>query len=201
MVRNLAVLFTILGFTCCSAVLYSPRNAAIKKEMAQAEYFARRGHYKEAISWYKQIINKSPENPWQDEVLFNLGCLYALNENPGKDFFRSLFYFQGLKEKFPKSEFKAQIQVWIGLLQKLVSLELELTAREAEFAEIKFSLERDIERLKAEKLAEISLKSKKLRELENLIQTQKSTIETLQQQLKKMKEIDIQSEKKAAGIK
>jgi len=169
--------------------------------MAQAESFARRGLYREAISGYEQINKKSPENPWQDEVLFNLGCLYALNENPDKDFFRSLFYFQGLKERFPKSPRSAQIQVWIGLLEKVVSLELKLAAREAEFAEIKLSLEGDIERLKAERQAEINLRVQKLRELEDLIQIQQNTIEALQQQLKKMKEIDIKSEKKAAGIK
>jgi hypothetical protein len=42
---------------------------------------------------------------------------------------------------------------------------------------------------------------RKLGELETLIQAQKTSIETLQAQLKKMKEIDLQSEKKPKGIK
>lgn len=201
MARKLAIFIAILSWTCCSAVLYSPRNTEIKKDMAQAESFARRGLYREAISGYEQINRKSPENPWQDEVLYSLGRLYALDENPGKDFFRSLFYFQGLKEKFPRSPRSAQIQVWIGLLEKIVSLELKMAEREAEFAELKLSLEGDIERLKAERLAEINLRVQKLRELEDLIQIQQNQIGALQQQLKRMKEIDIKSEKKAAAIK
>lgn len=208
MTRNLAILFTILIFTSCSTLLYSPQNAEIKKKIDQAEYFANRGNYKEAISGYEQIIKKSSKNPWQDKVLFNLGCLYTLNENPDKDFARSLFCFQSLKGEFPKSRFNAQIQVWLGLLEKLVSLELELKARKAEFAEIEFSLKQEIVKLKAERTelesswsTELNLKAKKLRELENLIQTQKTTIEALQEQLKKMKEIDIRSEKKAKEIK
>jgi tetratricopeptide (TPR) repeat protein len=208
MTRNPALLFAFLGCACCSTLLHSPQNAKIKSEIAQAEYLAGRGNYKESIALYEQTIKGSSKNPWRDRVLFNLGCLYSLGENPDKDFARSLFYLQRLKEEFPKSRFKAGIQVWAGLLENLVSLELELKASQAEFAENRFSMEQEIARLKAERLelesswsTEIKLKDKKLRELETLIQTQKTAIEALQQQLKKMKEIDIQSEKKAKGIK
>jgi len=206
--RNLILLSALLAAAGCSAVLRSPHDAAIKNTMAQAEYFAGRGDYEQAISKYEQTIKSSSRNPWRDKVLFELGCLYAVNENPGQDFAQSLLYFRRLNEEFPKSRFKAQIQVWVGFLETLVSLELELEARKAEFAENKSALEKEIARLKAERLElesswskEISLKANKLRELENLIEAQKTAIETLQQQLKKMKEIDIQSEKKATEIK
>jgi len=208
MTRTLAIVLALLGCSGCSTVWFSHQNAQIKSEITQAEYLAARGDYEEALLGYEQILKKSPKNPWRDQVLFSLGCLYALDENPDKDFARSLSYFQRLKEEFPKSRFKAQIQVWVGFLETLVSLELELEARKAEFAENKSALEKEIARLKAERLElesswskEISLKANKLRELENLIEAQETAIETLQQQLKKMKEIDIQSEKKATGIK
>ena len=81
-----------------------------------------------------------------------------------------------------------------------MSLEVELKARTVEFAKDRSSLEQEIARLRTENL-ELESLGKKLKELEDLIQTQKTTIETLQNQLKKMKEIDIQSEKKAKGIK
>ena len=176
MTRNLAILFAFLGCSCCSTVLYSPQNAKIRNEIAQAEYFARQGHYKQAISRYEQTLKESSKNPWQDKVFFNIGRLYALNKNPEKDFARSLLYFQKLKEEFPKSQYNADIQVWIGLLENLVSFESELKARNAEYTENKFSSEQEIARLK-------------------------TAIEALQLQLKKIKEIDIQSEKKAKGIK
>ena len=49
--------------------------------------------------------------------------------------------------------------------------------------------------------AELNLKAKKLKELEALVESQKASLESLQRQLRKMKEIDIQSERKAKGIK
>lgn len=208
MTRNLALLYAFLSCTSCSTLFYSPQNAKIKDEIAQAEHFAGQGNYKEAIAVYERTIKEASENPWQNQVLFNLGCLYALNENPDKDFARSLFYLQRLKEEFPKSRFKAEIQLWIGFLEQLFSLEFELTARKVEFAAEKFSLEQEITKLKTKNLelesswsTEINLKTKKLKELEALIQAQKTAIGTLRQQLKKMKEIDIQSEKKTKEIK
>lgn len=180
----------------CSTMLRTPQNAKIKNQIAQAEYFAGTGNYKNAIALLEQTTRESSENPWQDKVLFDLGRLYASDDNPGKDFARSLFYLQRLNKEFPKSRFRAETRVWVGLLEKLYSLEIDLKAR----TEDQILLEREIARLKADN-RELESRGKKLSELENLIQTQKTAIETLQEQLKKMKEIDIQSEKKAKGIK
>lgn len=208
MPRTLALWFAFLGCAGCSTLWLSPRNAQIKAELNRAEYSASSGNYRAAIQGYEQALEKSPQNPWRDRVLYELGCLYALPENPDKDFARSLYCFQRLKDEFPKNRFKMEAQVWLGLLEKLISLAADLEAREAEFAIEKSALEKEIAGLKTERLAvesswtaEINLKAGKLKELENLIQTQKTAIENLQQQLKKIKEIDIQSEKKATGIK
>ncbi len=198
--RNLTIVFALLSSTCCSMMLSTPQNVKIKNQIAQAEYLAGTGKYKDAVAVLEQTIRDPSENPWQEKVLFDLGRLYALNENPDQDLARSLFYLQRLKKEFPKSRFKAETQVWVGLLEKLYSLEVELKARTVEFAEDRTSLEQEIARLRTDNL-ELEPLGKKLREYEDLIQTQKTAIETLQKQLKKMKEIDIQSEKKAKEIK
>jgi len=200
MTRNLIIFFALLSSTSCSTMLRMPQDAKIKHQIAQAEYLAGTGNYKDAIALLEQTTRESSENPRQEKVLFDLGRLYALRENPGQDFARSLFYLQRLKKEFPKSRFKAETQVWVGLLEKLFSLEVELKARTVEFAEGRASLEQEITRLRTDN-RELESRGKRLSELENLIQTQKTEIETLREQLKKMKEIDIQSEKKAKGIK
>lgn len=206
--RNLAIWLSLLSLIGCSTLLYSPRNAHVRNEITRADFLAARGDYEKAISKYEQVLEKSPQNPWRDQVLFSLGCLYASNENPDRDFGRSLYCFQRLKRDFPKSRFKARIKVWTGLLENLVSLESQLKAKTAEFARKKCSWAEEMAALKLEKQeleslwsGEISLKENRIKELENLIQNQKTAIEALQQQLEKMKEIDIQSEKKASGIK
>jgi len=128
-------------------------------------------------------------------VLFSLGRLYASDENPGMDFARSLYFLKRLNSEFPKSRFRAEAQVWVGLLEKLYSLEVDLMAR----TEDQLSLEREIAKLRADH-RELESRDKRLSELESLIKTQKQAIEALRQQLKRMKEIDIQSEKKAKRV-
>src|SRR5512136_1487500 len=119
MTRNLAFGLVLLGAGGCSGMLQSPHDAEIKKTMARAEYYAGRGDYEKAISEYKKTIDGPSKNPWREKVLFELGRLYASNENPGRDFARSLFYFRKLNEEFPKSRFQAGIPAWLGLLETL----------------------------------------------------------------------------------
>ena len=141
-------------------------------------------------------------------MLFDLGRLYAAAGNPDPDFVRSLACFRRLRQDFPKSRLNAQSQAWLGLLEKVVSLESALEASRAELPERKLLLDREFARSEAERLereakrsAEVNLQAKKLKELEALVESQRDSLESLQRQLKKMKEIDIQSEKKAKGIK
>jgi hypothetical protein len=208
MTRNLVLLGAVLATAGCSTALLSPRKAETRQKIAQAEYLAGRGDYQAAIAKYEQTLREPSQNPWQDKVLFSLGGLYAAAGNPEPDFARSLACFQRLRQDFPKSRFNAQSQVWLGLLEKLVSLESELEAARAELTENKLLLDRESARLEAERLdreaawsAELNLKAKKLKELEALVESQKASLESLQRQLKKMKEIDIQSERQAKGIK
>jgi len=207
MSRHLPVVFAILAAGGCSTALLSPRKAATKQKIAQAEYLAGRGDYRAAIAQYEQTLREPSPNPWQDKVLFNLGGLYAAAGNPEPDFAGSLACFQRLRQDFPKSRFNAQSGVWLGLLEKLVSLESELEASRVELAEKKILLDESArlaeERSEREaaRSAEMNLKARKLKELETLVESQKASLESLQRQLKKMKEIDIQSERKAKGIK
>jgi chemotaxis protein histidine kinase CheA len=206
MTRSLALLCAVLAAAGCSTALLSPRKAETKQKIAQAEYLAGRGDYRAAIAKYEQTLRVPSQNPWQDKVLFNLGGLYASAGNPEPDFARSLGCFRRLRQEFPKSRFNAQSRVWLGLLEKIVDLESELEAARAELAENKHLLDRESARLEAERLereaawsAEMNLKARKLKELEALVESQKAALESLQRQLRKMKEIDIQSERKTKG--
>jgi tetratricopeptide (TPR) repeat protein len=208
MSRHLPIVFAILAAGGCSTALLSPRKAETKQKIAQAEYLAGRGEYRAAIARYEQTLREPSSNPWRDKVLFNLGGLYAAAGNPEPDFARSLACFQRLRQDFPKSRFNAQSAVWLGLLEKLVDLESELAAARAALTENQLVLEREAARSEAERLqreaawsAEMNLKAKRLKELEALVESQKASLESLRRQLNKMKEIDIQSERKAKGIK
>jgi hypothetical protein len=201
-----AILITALAAGCSTALL-SPREAETRRMISQAEKLAARGDPRSAISRYEQALAAPSPNPWRDKVLFNLGCLYAAADNPDPDFVKALDCFRALKKDHPKSRFNAHSRVWLGLLEKLVSLEAELETGRAELAANKLLLERELARQEEERLerearsAELSLQNRKLKDLEALVATQQAALESLRRQLNKMKEIDIRSEKKAKGIK
>lgn len=196
MMRALTISIALLISASCATMLRSTHSARVKARIAQADHLAGMGNYGDAIAVLERTARESPEGPRQDEMLFDLGRLYASHENPDRDFARSLFYLQRLSREFPKSRFKAEAGAWVGLLEKLYALEVELKAG----AEARSRLEREIAQLKADN-RELEALGRKLGELETLIQAQKTSIETLQAQLKKMKEIDLQSEKKPKGVK
>ena len=173
--RALAAAVVVLSGAGCATILYSAKDAKIKEELVQARCFETNGDYKGAVAAYEQTLRENPTHPWLDETLFSLGSLYAAPKNPDKDIARAFLYFQRLNKEFPQSRFSAGIQVWMGLIEELA----ELVAKKAEWT------------------ADTALKARRLKDYEALIQAQKATIEALQQQLAKMKEIDIQSETKA----
>ena len=188
----------------CSTLPHNARTITIKNQISQAGYLAGRGDYRGAIEVYEKTISEAGANPWQDRVLYELGRLYAEGANPGRDFGRSQYYFQRLKTEFPKSRLASDTGVWLGMLDRITVLEFELKSRQAEYDKGVAALEQETAKLRAEnqaRTAEADQRSLKIRELEALVSSQKTAIETLQRQLRKMKEIDIQSEKKAKGIK
>jgi hypothetical protein len=178
-----AAALALLACAGCATVFLSPQTAEIKREIALAESLAGRGLYPEAISACERAIAKSAGNPSREEALFKLGSLYAAAENPDRDFARSLACLQGLVKEFPKGRRTSESRPWVGVLEELLALEAELKDRTAEFA------------------ADQGVKAKRLKELEGQLQAQKAAVEALQQQMKKMKEIDIESEKKTKVIK
>jgi len=173
--RALAAAAVALTGAGCAVLMYSPKDVKIKEEIVQARRFEENGDFKGAIAAYEQTLKENPAHPWLEETLFSLGRLHASSANPDKDFNRSLFNFLRLGKEFPKSRLTAGIRVWMDLIAELAELETK----------------------NAEWTADAAVKARKIKEYEALIQTQKAAIEALQQQLAKMKEIDIQSETKA----
>jgi len=202
-----APVFAALLAAGCSTAFLSSRQAQTKRTIDQAGRLAARGDYRAAALEYEQAVGAPAPNPWRDKALFELGSLRAAADNPDRDFAQALAAFRRLRDEHPKSRFNAQGRVWLGLLEKLVSLETDLAAGRAELAESRRLFELETARLEAEgrereaaRSAATGLQARKLRELEGLVETQKAALESLRRQLDRMKEIDIQAEKKAKGM-
>jgi TolA-binding protein len=79
---------------------------------------------------YKKTFSHNGRNIEGDEVLFNMGLLYANNENPEKSFKKSHDFFLRLIKEYPQSPLFEQAKIWLGVLNiieksKQVDIEIE----------------------------------------------------------------------------
>ncbi len=184
----------------CSTIFVSPQKEEIKSHLSRADYFFNRSDYQKAAQEYEQLLAQYPQNPWQDRVLFSLGRLYGRSDNPLRDFKTSFSYFQKLKAGFPKSTYIKETEEWLNWLAEVLSLQGKLTSLQTEISTLRAELNKvTAEKIEAETTlsAEMSRQAQERAELENKIRQQNALIENLKNQLEKIKEIDVLTEKKA----
>lgn len=200
----LVMIFILLISFGCATFILSPKNIEIRKHLSLAEKLSKQAKYEQALRENEMILEKHPENPWQDEVLFNLACLYVCYDNPQKDYNKAIIYFQRLIKEFPQSSFQKESKVWLAILNEISLKEHEILSKEKEIN----SLREEINSLKKENIEiqssmsqKISLNEQEIKRLEKKIHVQEIAIDYLQAQIKKIKEVDIQLEKKERKIK
>ena len=105
--------------------------------------------------------------PPGDYALFRMGLLWAHPDNLQKDYKRSLICFERLIKEFPQSELRMRAKIWRHAIVEIVHGNKEIKLLKGALNDFK-------KRLKKEEL----------------------TIDTMKEQLKKLKEIDIVTEEK-----
>ncbi|MFH2045393.1 MAG: tetratricopeptide repeat protein [Pseudomonadota bacterium] len=134
------------------------------------------GDYKQALDKYQQLLKEDPQIT--DVALFQMGLIYAHPKNPDKDYKISLQYFKRVKKEFPESNLKNQAQTYASLLNKIMQLSIKNDNQHAEI---------------------ISLKEK-CTILKNDNQEKDKKSDELQQQIEKLKEIDLNIQKKKRPV-
>ncbi len=130
--------------------------------LRDAEKHMFEGDYPAAIKNDQQVLVIFPKSYPGDKALFHLGLIFAHPDNPHKDDKKSLHYFATLIRDFPESELIMQARIWSATLTVLI--------------------DKDAKVKKLQKAAGI---------LRQQIEGNDKTISILQEQLKKIKEIDI----------
>jgi tetratricopeptide (TPR) repeat protein len=94
-----------------------------------------RGDYSRALEKNQELLE---EYPWMgDSALFQMGLISAHPKNPGKNYKKSIRYFQRLIDEFPKSDLKNQAQIWILSLQELLAKDKEIAALQGQIKKLK----------------------------------------------------------------
>lgn len=135
-----------------------------------------RGDYKLAVERDQQLLKEYPE--LGDEALFQIGLIFAHPQNPDKNYKKSLTYFRRLIEEFPDSKLKNQAQIWASILYMVIERGKKIEEHQTEIV----NLTEKINFLKKEHQS----KDKKANEL--------------QQQIEKLKEIDLSIQKKKRSV-
>jgi tetratricopeptide (TPR) repeat protein len=196
----------IISSLNCSAFFLSPEKKEIKERLAQAALLAEQEAFIEAIQAYESILKTYPDNPWGDEALFNIGCIYLFYTNPEKDFEKAQTYLERIIEEYPESPY---LKPGLGMLAVLNTLKLkedEIAAAQREIAVKEKEMDALRESIKSAQVNqfttfiatayELFLKEQEIETLNRKILSQQKTIALLQTQMKKIKEVDIQAEKK-----
>ena len=86
-------------------------------------------NFEEAARKNELILKEAGSSPPADEALYNLGLIYANNDNPAKDYGKAQKYFSLLTREFPNSPLAEEAQIWLGLFkvfEKMRQIDLDI---------------------------------------------------------------------------
>lgn len=112
------------------------------------------------------MLNRFPQK-YGSHALYMMGMIYANPENTYVNYEISIHFFKKLVKEYPESVFKDKAKIWIWLLNQNM-----------DYAE------------------KVDKKNKRIDWLENELKTGKKEIINLQNQIKRLKEIDLGIEEK-----
>lgn len=133
--------------------------------LRDAEKYILEGDYQAAIKNDRKVLAIFPKSHPGDEALFHMGLIFAHPENPQKDKSKSLHYFATLIKDFPESELVMQAGIWSKTLTARIDMDAEVKKLQEESGDFRQQIEKN-----------------------------HKTITTLKEQLRKIKEIDINME-------
>ncbi len=202
----LAMASLIISSLSCSSLFLSPEKMEIKAQLTQAKLFTEQEAFIQAIKTYESILDIYPQNPWGDEALFNMGCIYLYYTNPEKDLEKAKIYLDRIIKEYPESSYLKSALGMLAVLNTLKLKEQEIADAEQKLAIKEKEIDSLRQRLKSSQVDqftkfmttayELFLKEKEIEKLNTQILNQKNAIDLLQTQMKKIKEVDIQTEKK-----
>lgn len=124
------------------------------------------GDFLTSLKKNQEMLNRFPQK-YGSHALYMMGLIYANPENTYVNYEISIHFFKKLVKEYPQSVFKDKAKIWIWLLNQNI-----------DYAE------------------KVDKKNKRIDLLENELKTQKKEIINLQNQIKRLKEIDLGIEEK-----
>jgi tetratricopeptide (TPR) repeat protein len=110
-----------ISFAGCTAFEGIKGTFTARERIKRSNELLANGNYQEAIAENQRVLSMDVKRIPKDQAIFNIALIYAHNENPGKDYHKSLGYFKTLVMDYTDSPLREQAEVWtalIGSIQK-----------------------------------------------------------------------------------
>lgn len=164
----------LLFFVTCSVIwsltaigcLHWPPQPQGEKQLLEARQRFAAGDYSSALDINRRVLAQFPER-LADQSLFQIGMVYAHPNNPDQDIQKALQFFQDIIDRYPESHLQPEAELWLAVLSQLRAQE-----------------------------GQIRFLNRRSAPLEKALKMQKRKISRLQDQLEKLKRIDIHMEEK-----
>ncbi|MBU1052418.1 MAG: tetratricopeptide repeat protein [Proteobacteria bacterium] len=134
------------------------------------------GDYKQALGKYQQLLKEDPQIT--DVALFQMGLIYAHPKNPDKDYKKSLQYFKRVIKEFPENNLKLQAQTYASLLNQIMEQNIKNGKQRAEIISLieKCTILKKDNQEKDKRSNELQHQIEKLKEIDLNIQRKKRAV-------------------------
>jgi chromosome segregation ATPase len=149
--------------------------ADANKAIASGDYTAAMQKNAEITSQYPGII--------QDQVLYQLGLIYAHPQNPERDISKTIDTFRELKEKFPESNLAIEAEIWELTIEELLDKDKDIEAYKGET--------RKQEKTIARQNSQSAARQAQIKKLNTQISELNAQISELENQLEDLKKVDL----------
>lgn len=149
----------VISFNFLSGCTHFYNGMSAKSDFEQAEGFTKQGNYKSAGDKYDQIVDNYPRIG--DQALFQTGIIHILPQNKHKDYNKAQECFQRLVNKYPKSRYRQQSEVFISLINEIEHKDKKIGTQRKQIDRLEQQVEDIGQKLERMKKIDLELKPKK----------------------------------------
>jgi len=111
------------------------KEPVVRDDLLPARRLFEKKDFKGSIRENIKVYSHYTDGPPGDRALYNIGLIYAHNENPEKDYKKAVSYFNRLIREYPRSTLIEEAKVWISVLDiiersKEIDIEIEKKKKE-----------------------------------------------------------------------
>ena len=142
----------------------------------RASQLAGENQYSQATSTCEDFLQRYPQSPVLDHALFVCGIIYASDQNPERDYKRSLSLLETVSRQIPGSTYAASAQILSHLLTTLKQLQVSFAQENQTLQSMR---------------ASDTLQKQTIQDLQAVQLQHLKTIKDLQSEIEKIKRIDL----------